>query len=170
MTQIEQRRQRARRPDVLLARQAAGAARPVRDKIARWQTAAVFLKARLERDGNPEREAITLETQLMLRDVLAARDDLLLTAGTMPTEVTQHSRFQDTFKALGSLAAILETTLPAGSSRLRAHLMADPAETLELRLSCDFCGAENRLTVQGRVPAPDAVLCCSLCGGRISAG
>lgn len=170
MHQLEHRRQRARRPDVLLARQAAGAARPVRDKIGRWQVAAVFLKARLERDGCAGQAAATLETQLMLREVLAARDDLLLTAGTMPAEVTQHSRFQDTFKALGSLAALLKTALPPGIKDLHVHLTAGSAETLELRLVCDFCGTENRLTIQGRPPAPDAALCCSLCGGRISAG
>jgi hypothetical protein len=169
MHQLEHRRQRAKRPDVLLARQAAGAARPVRDKIGRWQAAAVFLKARLERDGAGQ-AAITLETQLMLRDVLAARDDLLLAAGTMPEEVTQHSRFQDTFKALGSLAALLKTALPPGIKDLHTHLTAGSAETLELQLICDFCGTHNRLTIQGRPPALDAALCCSLCGGRIRTG
>lgn len=167
-----QKPKRARRADVMLARQAAAVVKQMKTRIGSWQQAAAFVRARLTYYvSGPSRAQAALEARQMLEDIEAAREDLNRRSDTLPVAVRQHSRFQDAAIALDSLARLLDAALQGTAmGRRQPHVAVDKPDSLDIAVVCSHCGAANHLVIQGQTSRAARHILCSMCRSPIVPG
>lgn len=109
----EQHRQRAMRLEVKITRQAMKVVLPTNQQIGPWQARAAHLLAlaeKLKATGRHDPSIID-EAQALLEAVAAHRRELDQEVQELPPDVAGSTRFDDTARALQSVASVLERTL-----------------------------------------------------------
>lgn len=107
MIEGEDRRRRAMRRDVSIARRARALTAPVADKLAVWQMYLVRIEARRERDGNWAAE----EAQALLGAARQVRAELDAAMAACDEEVAQASQVRDIGRALDGFVSRLTTLI-----------------------------------------------------------
>jgi hypothetical protein len=106
-------RQRAMRVDVRISQQAMKVVWPTNQEIGPWQRRAAWLLAlaeRLKASGGHD-PSIAEEAETLLSVVEARREHLMSTVTSLPDDVAQSSRLEDTARALDSVAGVLAKAL-----------------------------------------------------------
>lgn len=115
----ERPKRRAQRNDVLMAKSAISAVRPVRDKMGEWQAATARLRARLLHDQQAEHADVAAAANRLILDVERARRELELQAGALPALVRGDGHFQDALRALSALITSIEAIAPPQTGKRR---------------------------------------------------
>jgi len=112
-TRAPQGRQRARRADVHIAREALKVAKPANEQIGPWQERAARLFALAQRGQirGKQDPSTAAEARALLEAVTRRRLDLQQSIETLPVAVARSSRLDDTVKALDSITNVLERAI-----------------------------------------------------------
>ena len=110
---VERHRQRAMRLEVKISRQAMKVVLPTNQQIGPWQARAAHLLVLAEKQKATGRHNPSLadEAQTLLEVVEKHRRGLSDEMQTLPSDVAGSTRFDDTARALQSVAVVLERTL-----------------------------------------------------------
>ena len=109
----EQNRQRAMRVDVRISQQAMKVVLPTNQEIGPWQQRAAWLLAlaeRLKASGGHD-PSIAEEAEALMSAVETRREHLMSAVRSLPDDVAQSSRLEDTARALDSVAGVLTKAL-----------------------------------------------------------
>lgn len=110
MDSTENRPMRRSSEQSVANRAALDAVRPLLKRIGDWQAAAVYLKARYQREHDRDgRLQLAAEGQELLQRVRASSEQLAGQSNELPPSVVNHARYQDALRAIHSVASTLET-------------------------------------------------------------
>lgn len=115
-------RQRAERIDVEHSRRASEVVRPIQMRVGDWQVQAANLGALAQHrsDGGQAISGIVGEAAILLADIREAQRLLGQTSATLPSELVQHSRYQDVVRAVKSAEMAASRIIALGEEKTAA--------------------------------------------------